>query len=136
MLLPKHQRSGWHLSSWGVENHWSLGILAAVGGARLPANGLSSPGTEIHRRFVGLVTVRTSRCLTWSFGPSVAGYEFWPRGGGLEYGLWFGGFGNLAWQLAPQWTLVSEVSVHQAATGTFPVDNRVIQLSVGWSRTW
>ncbi|MBP9089336.1 MAG: hypothetical protein KBG15_24655 [Kofleriaceae bacterium] len=115
---------------------WSLGLLAAVGGARLPANALISPGTELHSRVVGLATVRTSSCVSWSFGPSIAGYEFLPRGGGREHGLWVGGFGNLAWQLSPRWAMVPELSVHKAASGTFPVDDQVVQLSVGWSRTW
>jgi hypothetical protein len=120
----------------GVSPRWSLGLLAAFGGTRLPSNGLISPGTEVHSRLVGLATLRTSSCLTWSFGPSLAGYQFWPDGGGREHGLWFGGFGNLAWQVSQRWTMVPELSLHRAATGTFPVDKQVLQLSVGWSRTW
>lgn len=119
-----------------VDAHWSFALLAAVGGTRLPSNGLISPGTEIHSRLVGLATVRTSACLAWSFGPSTAAYQFWPRGGGDEHGLWLGGFGNLAWQLSQHWAMVPELSLHRAVSGTFPVDKLVIQLSVGWSRTW
>jgi hypothetical protein len=119
-----------------LDAHWSFAVLAAVGGTQLPANGLISPGTEIHSRLVGLATVRTSACLAWSFGPSTAAYQFWPRGGGNEHGLWLGAFGNLAWQLSQHWTMLPELSLYRSVSGTFPVDKQLIQLSVGWSRTW
>lgn len=115
---------------------WSVAALVALGGVQLPARGVISPGTEVHARIVGIVTKRTSGCLTWSAGPSVAAYEFWPRSGGNEHGVWLGGFANLAWQWSEHWTLVPEVSLHRALTGTFPVDESIAELSIGWSRTW
>lgn len=115
---------------------WSLAALVAIGGVQLPARSLISPGTEVHARLIGIATKRTSGCLTWSVGPAVAAYEFWPRNGGSEHGVWFGGFGNLAWQWSPAWTLTPEVSLHRAASGTFPVDGSIAQLTVGVSRTW
>ena len=116
--------------------HARLTPLLALGGVQLPARGVISPGTEVHARVTGIATKRTSGCLTWSVGPSVAAYEFWPRYGGNEYGVWLGGFANLAWQWSEHWTLVPEVSLHRAVSGTFPVDKSIAELSIGWSRTW
>jgi hypothetical protein len=120
----------------GSIDTWSQAVALAIGGGTILQAAGQSRGLESHLRSAYLVSKRLRPSVAITGFASASQYFFLPQSGGSETGLWLGPGVNALWAFTESMEVMSELSVHAALRGSYPVDRSILQLGLSIATRW